>query len=231
MNVRYSPLLVAVIIGWILSVCFHEFAHALIAYWGGDRTVRQKGYLSLNPIAYIHPIYTILLPCLILWMGGMPLPGAAVKIETHRLKNAWWKSAVSAAGPLSNILLLLILAVVLHPRTGLVDPNAVEQPTWVLFLGAMATLQAMAVLFNLIPIPPLDGFGILEPFMPAETRIKLSAPNVSLGGLFILFFVMFRVAPIRHFFWNCVAQLLLVMGLPYEATWRCYNIVFFGHSQ
>ena len=67
-----------VLVGWVFSLCLHEFSHALVAYYGGDTTVREKGYLTFNPLKYTHPVYSIVLPLLFLVMGGIGLPGGAV---------------------------------------------------------------------------------------------------------------------------------------------------------
>jgi Zn-dependent protease len=103
-----------VLVGWVFFLCLHEFSHALVAYMGGDITVREKGYLTFNPLKYTHPIYSLLLPILFLVMGGIGLPGGAVYIETWRLRSKWWESAVSMAGPLSNLLLAAVLAGILQ---------------------------------------------------------------------------------------------------------------------
>jgi Zn-dependent protease len=60
-----------VLVGWIFSLCLHEFSHALVAYYGGDTSVRDKGYLTFNPLKYTHPLYSIVLPLLFLVMGGI----------------------------------------------------------------------------------------------------------------------------------------------------------------
>ncbi len=76
-----------VLIGWIFSLCLHEFSHAIVAYNGGDYTVREKGYLSFNPLKYTHPIFSIVMPIIFLLLGGIGLPGGAVYIETWRIRR------------------------------------------------------------------------------------------------------------------------------------------------
>ena len=78
---------IIVLVGWVFSLCLHEFSHALVAYYGGDTTVREKGYLTFNPLKYTHPVYSLLLPLLFLVLGGIGLPGGAVYIETWRLRS------------------------------------------------------------------------------------------------------------------------------------------------
>ncbi|HVO69994.1 MAG TPA: Clp protease N-terminal domain-containing protein, partial [Aggregatilineaceae bacterium] len=113
-----------VLVGWVFSVTLHEFCHALVAYLGGDYTVKDKGYLSFNPLKYAHPMLSIGLPLLFLALGGIGLPGGAVYIDRHRLKNKWWSAAVSAAGPAANLLLAILLAAPF--ALGLVKTNVIE---------------------------------------------------------------------------------------------------------
>jgi len=76
-----------VIIGWLVSLSLHEFGHALVAYLGGDESVADKGYLTLDPLKYTHPVLSILFPIIFLLMGGIPLPGGAVYINTHAIRS------------------------------------------------------------------------------------------------------------------------------------------------
>ena len=223
-----TPLFGAVLICWIFSVCIHEFAHALVAYWGGDRSVRDKGYLHFNILSYVHPVTSILIPIVFLAMGGLPLPGGAVYIERHRLRSKHWEAAVSAAGPAANFLLFLILAAVIHPGIGIIDVAANESRVWVALIGALATLQLFSVFFNLIPIPPLDGFGIIEPYLSYEAREK--ARRLGWGGLFVLFFAFASVPGLMERFMDLVDIVMTSFGLPFERTWRFYNIALFGSS-
>src|SRR5438477_13152803 len=102
-----DPLLWAAFIGWILSVILHEFAHGLVAYWGGDYTIRERGGLTLNPLAYIDPLNSLVLPTVFLLMGGIPLPGGVTYIRRDLIRSRGWSSAVSAAGPAMNFILFI----------------------------------------------------------------------------------------------------------------------------
>src|SRR3954468_15989124 len=113
-----NPLLWAVFIGWILSVVLHEFAHGLVAYWGGDYTIAERGGLSLNPIQYIDPINSLLLPAMFLLIGGLPLPGGVTFVRNDLLRSRRWESGVALAGPAMNILLFAAGAIALHPGVG-----------------------------------------------------------------------------------------------------------------
>jgi tetratricopeptide (TPR) repeat protein len=160
---------IVVCLGWIFSLCLHEFSHALVAYWGGDTSVKNKGYLTFNPLKYTDPGYSLILPLLFLMMGGIGLPGGAVYIHEHRLRNRRWKSAVSAAGPAANILLALLLSIPfwIYAENISAIPDSSEQPSFLLSsLAFVVYLQVFAAIFNLLPIPGLDGYGIIEFWLP-----------------------------------------------------------------
>src|SRR4051794_19926591 len=166
-NRLMSPLFWSVFAGWTLSVVLHEFAHGLVAYWGGDYTIKERGGLTLNPLQYVNPVTSILMPALFLLMGGVPLPGGATYIRRDLLRSRTWEAAVAAAGPLTNLLIGLACAIPLHPAIGWVDPDAGPEGWTGLqkLLGAMVVLELLSVVLNLIPIPPLDGFQVLSPFL------------------------------------------------------------------
>jgi len=183
-----SRLLWAVLIGWIISVVLHEFAHGLAAHLGGDYTIRERGGLSLNPLHYVHPFFSLILPAIILLVGGVPLPGGATYVRRDLLRSRLWETAVSLSGPVMNGLLFLACALPLHPRLGWVDPSAPGEWTDAqVFLGAIAILQFMAMFLNLVPIPPLDGFGAIAPYLPERWTTMAMTPHVSLA-LFLVYF-------------------------------------------
>ena len=101
---------IVVIVGWIFSLCLHEFSHSVVAYYGGDTSVKDKGYLTFNPLKYTNPVLSIILPVIFLLLGGIGLPGGAVYIESSRLRSKRWESAVSLAGPAANLVVAVILA-------------------------------------------------------------------------------------------------------------------------
>jgi Zn-dependent protease len=203
-----------VLVGWVFSLCLHEFSHALVAYMGGDYTVREKGYLTFNPLKYTHPIYSLLLPILFLVMGGIGLPGGAVYIETWRLRSKRWESAVSLAGPLSNLLLAVVLAGILQFAP---DGAGGAWPG----LGFLALLQISAVVLNLIPVPPFDGYGIVAPFLNPELRMKISRLGIfiTLGVFFLLWYVPF----INNIFWDIVGYLGNLLHLPYALVFQGFS--------
>ena len=198
---------IIVLIGWVFSLCLHEFSHALVAYFGGDTTVREKGYLTFNPLKYTHPVYSLLLPLIFLILGGIGLPGGAVYIEKWRLRSKRWESAVSLAGPASNLLLAIILALILQFRP------ASAGGIWPA-LAFLALLQVMALVLNLVPLPPLDGYGVVAPYVPAEVRLRLDQAGNIL--ILIFFFLLWYVPFVSDAFWSLVYWLVGVFGIPLQ---------------
>jgi Zn-dependent protease len=191
-----EPALWAVLIGWIMSVTLHEFAHGLVGYWGGDYTIRERGGLTLNPLQYVDPMMSIVLPAIFLMMGGIPLPGGATYIRRDLLRSRVWDSLVSAAGPLMNLILFGLLAIPLLPSVGWIPTggSAWDWTTTQKFVAAMCYLQLLSVFLNLVPVPPLDGFGIIAPHLNTDLRVRLSTPPTS-SILFFGYFMLLWQAP------------------------------------
>src|SRR5207248_6130390 len=106
-----DPTIWAVLIGWVMSVTLHEFGHGLVGWWGGDYTIRERGGLTLNPLQYVDPLMSIILPVVFLIMGGIPLPGGATYIRRDLLRSKGWDTAVSAAGPAMNLIIFGLLMI------------------------------------------------------------------------------------------------------------------------
>jgi Zn-dependent protease len=182
----HSPILWAIVVGWILSVTLHELAHGTVAYFGGDYTIRERGGITLNPLKYMDPFLSIMLPMFFLLLGGVPLPGGVTYVRRDLLRGKLWDTAVSLAGPAVNF--ILFLACLLPFRFGWIHP-AGEVSLWTptqLFLGTMAILQFVIFVINLMPIPPLDGFGAIKPYFDERTQQMFSAPAVSFGGFIVV---------------------------------------------
>ena len=148
--------------GWATSLCLHEFGHAITAFRGGDTEVRAKGYLTLDPRHYTDPVLSIVLPLLFVAIGGIPLPGGAVWINHWALKGRRTESMVSLAGPATNLVLglALTLAVATVPM-----PDALAAG-----LSYLAFLQVIAFVLNMLPVPGLDGYGAIEPWLSHQAR-------------------------------------------------------------
>ena len=154
-----------VLAGWVVTLCLHEFAHSVTALAGGDTSVRGRGYLTLNPLRYTDPTFSLIIPAVLLAAGGIPLPGGAVLIESHRLRARWWSSAVSAAGPLTNLILGVVFSVAAGLSAGGSRASFVGYSPLVAALSFLAVLQFVATILNLLPVPGLDGFGIIAPYL------------------------------------------------------------------
>jgi Zn-dependent protease len=191
-----EPALWALIIAWVMSVTLHEFAHGLVAYWGGDHTIRDRGGLTLNPLQYVDPVMSIVLPAIFLLMGGIPLPGGSTYVRRDLLRSRAWDTAVSLAGPAMNLLLFALLAIPLLPSVGWIDPThgATDWTTPQKFVAAMCFLQLECVFLNLVPVPPLDGFNAIAPYLNPDLRLKLSTPPTS-SLLFFGYFMLLWQAP------------------------------------
>ena len=185
--------------GWMISLCLHEFMHAVAAYWGGDHTIAGKGYLRLDPRRYGHPVLTFALPLFFLLMGGLPLPGGAVLVESHRLRGKWKDSLVSLAGPAVNVVFSVVLLAVLK-AVGPVWIDSPSDPAHAAFWSALtflAFVQVASAILNLLPIPGLDGYGILEPFLSPEWRRM--GRQIAPYGILIVFALLYALGPQRNF--------------------------------
>ncbi|WP_194907809.1 site-2 protease family protein [Catenulispora rubra] len=218
-----------VLCGWLISLCLHEFMHAAAAYWGGDHTVARKGYLRLDPRAYGHPVLTFVLPLFFLLIGGLPLPGGAVAIESHRLRGKWKDSLVSAAGPAVNVVFSIVLLVVL----GTWGPPFIFTPTvpdhaalWSA-LTFLAYIQIASAILNLLPIPGLDGYGIIEPFLSADWR-RIGA-QIAPYGILIVFALLYALGPDRNFIAQWTHDILSPHSPP-NGYFYGYNLFKFWGS-
>lgn len=180
---RVGGTVLLVMAGWAVSLCLHEFAHALTADRCGDHSVRALGYLTLDIRRYANIGLTLVLPLLFLLLGGIPLPGGAVWIQRGALRSRLAASGVSIAGPLVNLALAAALVVVV----------AVTAPPLPLAaaLSFLALVQVLTGVLNLLPVPGLDGYGVLDPFLPYRTRAVAAriapwAPLVVILALFLL---------------------------------------------
>ncbi len=194
-----------VLIGWIFSLSLHEFSHALAAYYGGDKSVKDKGYLTFNPLKYTHPLMSVVLPIIFLMMGGIGLPGGAVYIEDWRIRSPRWRSMVSLAGPLSNLILAVIFGLIFR----FAPWNSAGIWPGLAFLGL---LQVSAVVFNLIPLPPLDGYGIFRPHM--DPAMSAQMDRLGQFSLLILFVVLWYVPIVGDVFWSFIFVTAEVLGIP-----------------
>jgi Zn-dependent protease len=188
--------------GWGVSLCLHEFGHAIVAYRGGDREVYFKGYLTLDPRRYTDPVFSLVVPLLLLAIGGIPLPGGAVWINHYALRSKAVETMVSLAGPLSN----LGLGVLLIASVEIFDPS----PGLAGALSFLALLQIFAFVLNMLPIPGLDGWGAIEPYLSPEAQ-RFGAKARPWAPL-VLFAVLIGIRPIGHLFREISRALFEAVG-------------------
>jgi len=206
---------VFILAGWLVSVCLHEFAHAYVAYRGGDDSVVGADYLRLNPFKYVHPLLSVVLPLVWIAYGGIGLPGGAVLIHRHRLRSRAWASAVSASGPAVNIVLALIALGSLHFLDGIAPVGAQGFPLYAA-IGWFGWLQISVAILNLIPVPGLDGWGILEPWLAPET--VQGAEKIKPFGLLIVIAVLW-IPSMSSAFSRLVGHVATALGEPAGLAW------------
>ena len=206
----YVGVFTFVVAGWVVTLCLHEFAHALTAWRFGDRDVEMRGYLTLNPLKYSHPLLSIGLPVLIIAIGGIGLPGGAVYVRTSWMTKGQ-KSLVSLAGPFVNF----VFAVLLLVLTGLMrDPEHSVFWAGMAFLGF---LQVTGFVLNMLPVPGLDGYGALEPHLSPQTQRALQPAKQ--WGFFILLILL--LAPgLNQWFWDIVLWFFDFSDVPRLLVWE-----------
>ena len=201
---------VFIMLGWGLSVMAHEFGHALTAYAGGDHTVRAKGYLAFDPRRYGDLGTSIILPLLILALGGIGFPGGAVYLRDDLMRGPVCRAAAALAGPFATLLVLLLLAVVLRTWSAFDTTNPLYPA-----LTFLAFLQSTALILNLLPLPGLDGFGVIRPFLPDPYAPWLRrAEGLAIAVLFVLVFVTPWAGA---FLFGTGARIIFALGLSPEA--------------
>jgi Zn-dependent protease len=153
-----AGIVVLVLGGWAVSLCLHEFAHALVAYRSGDLAIRARGYLTLDIRRYTNVALTFVLPVLFLLLGGIPLPGGAVLIDHGTIRSRAVPMPIGLAAGLS----------------------------------CLALIQVLAFVLNILPVPGLDGFGVIEPYLSQGAQMLAA-----------------RVRP-----WAPLVLLVVLLGLP-----------------
>jgi len=192
-----------VVAGWILSLALHEFGHAVVAYIGGDRSVVEKGYLTLDVRKYVDVMTSLIIPIGILIYGGIGLPGGAVWINTGAIRTPMMRSLMSAAGPAASAMCGLICLVPV--RLGLVGDSFLADG-----LSLLGWIQVIATIFNLLPVPGLDGFGIIEPHLSRQA-LQAIRPYRQYG-MFLVIAAIFFIDPARDAFFSVTDTITEAIG-------------------
>lgn len=217
------PVFVFVTGGWLISLALHEFAHAFTAYHSGDKSVVQKGYLSLNPLKYVNGMYSIVLPTLFLIAGGLGLPGGAVYINRGRIKSRVKQSLVSAAGPFATALFILFISTPF--LLGVSSTTLFEHQQFWAGLTFLIFIEITVLLLCLLPIPGLDGFNAIEPFLPEKSRRTLLP--LSRYGFFMIALLFFYDNPVQEWFYRVVNFIASSIGLDQFLSYTGYNLFRF----
>jgi Zn-dependent protease len=205
----YVGVFTFVIAGFLVSLCLHEFAHAYTAWRFGDHDVEARGYLTLNPLKYSHPLLSLGLPALFIALGGIGLPGGAVYLRTSWMTKRQ-KTLVSLAGPATN----LAFAVVLLVLTGLL-----REPDHAVFWAGMAFqafLQVTAFLINILPVPGLDGYSALEPHLSPQTQRALQPAK---QWAFLILLLLLFTPQVNRWFFGIVDWFFGLSGIS-TALWQ-----------
>lgn len=182
MDITYIFIVLGVI---LFSMTLHEAMHGFVAYWLGDDTAKLEGRLTLNPVKHIDPVLTILLP-LILAVTGAPVFGGAkpVPFNPARVRyDEWGAALIALAGPLTNLLIAFVVFIAFvaagMPATGIMNQ---------IFVTAISVNLGFFV-FNMIPVPPLDGSRVLYALAPDFVRRGMEV--MEQFGLLIVFVLVF----------------------------------------
>ena len=201
------------------SAILHEVAHGYMANWLGDPTARLQGRLTLNPLKHIDPIGTILLPAVLVLTGSPILIGYAkpVPYNPYNLRGRFGEALVAFAGPATNILLALAFGLAVRVQTSAGNMATANAPLVTAF-AAIAYINMLLALFNLIPIPPLDGSKVLSGILPGAAgraydsfRYYFERLGVFSGTLLILL-IFYALSPLFSAMLGSLFQLLT--GLP-----------------
>jgi Zn-dependent protease len=203
--------------GWAVSLCLHEFGHAAVAYRGGDTSVREKGYLTLDIRRYTDLGLSFVLPVFFLLLGGIPLPGGAVWINHWAIRSRALQSLVSLAGPLANLAIGITLTVAVA---------FVPMPFGLTIgLSCLALIQVLAFVLNILPVPGLDGFGVVEPYLSRDTQAL--AAKVRPWAPIVLFLLVVGLPGVAQIFFDLSTFVFGLIGGDAEAAGSGYRLLFF----
>ena len=190
MNIWYIIIVLLIVIS---SVILHELSHGIMAYWLGDRTAKDAGRLTFNPIKHIDPYMSILVPVL-LYILKAPVFGGAkpVPVNYRNLKwREWGMALVAIAGPLTNFLLAFASFLIGH-FSGLLYGAGGE--LWEFIFSESIYINLGFMIFNLIPVPPLDGSRVLYAIAPDGFRNILA--SIERYGIIIVYLLIFFVGEV-----------------------------------
>lgn len=198
-----------VVAGWMLALVAHEFGHAFVAWKAGDHTVAEKGYLTLDPIKYADLGTSLVIPMIALALGGIGFPGGAVYLREDLMRSPAWRSAASLAGPAGTLAMFVTLSAAAQFWLGLYGADGIALSAALAFL---AFLQATALILNLLPVPGLDGWGVIRPFLPKDVRERLG--KVEAVAMIVLLAAVFLAPGVSALLIGAAVGLTEAAGVP-----------------
>jgi Zn-dependent protease len=181
-----------IIIILIMSVVIHEVSHGYAALALGDPTAKYQGRLTLNPISHLDPVGSFLIPLIGYFAGGFIIGWAKpVPFNPYNLRNQKWGEAlVAIAGPLSNISLAVIFGLIIRLASG----YGLTNPAFLSLAGFVVEINITLAIFNLVPIPPLDGSKILFAVLPYKWQaLRESFEKFGLILVFVFIFFLWQL--------------------------------------
>ncbi len=200
MNVEVNPALIRSFLFLpvlLLSFSVHEFSHAALAVYFGDDTPKKTGRFTFNPLKHLDLVGSLIVPLIGITSGGWIIGWAKpVGINRMNFRNVRMNDLlVSLAGPLANLFLALLFAIVLN------SVNAKTGGMFVSLLSMSVYLNLFLFVFNLLPVPPLDGSHILLDLFPNKWVVRYL--NLGYAGLIVLFLLLYTP------FWNYISSVIL----------------------
>lgn len=200
---------------FLFALCFHEYAHGWVARRRGDNTAEMMGRLTMNPVAHMDMVGTVILPMIsILFPTGIffgwakPVPVNERNLKNPRVDMFW----IALAGPLSNILLAIVAALVLKFSAGLLVGTTYMSPVMEL-MKAFITVNLFLAVFNIIPLHPLDGGKVLARFLPENINRKLEE-NEAMTSMILLMIILFGgikfLVPVVQALYSVIIQTIVI---------------------
>lgn len=197
---------VFLIVGLLISITVHEFAHAYVAYKNGDPTAKNEGRMTLNPLAHLDPLGTIM----IVFIGfgyGKPVP-----VDPRYYKSEWDMAKVDLAGIVTNLIVAMLFAIPIRLAT----LHGVDISSSTLYFGLHMVVQInlMLAVFNLLPVPPLDGSHLIEYLLGPEQRILYAR----IGPMLLYLLIFLDMTGIFPFFATVVTPAISFLEKIFEGA-------------
>ena len=192
--------------------CLHEFGHALAARYGGDRTIANSGYFTLDPFRYAHPLLAVVLPVIFIAMGGFAFPGTMIIFDRSLLHSRQAEASVAGAGPAATLLMTIVFGLVFFfgYSTSYGSEEFYEAAAYLCFL------QATSLVVNLLPIPGLDGFAMIRLFLPPRTQD--STDRIAADGVWVPLLILLSIPAIGNLVVQAGFALSGWLGVPHDGV-------------